>query len=32
MAARLKFGELLGPRCRERDLAYALILSRAVAP
>jgi hypothetical protein len=32
MATRLKFGELLGPRCRERDLAYALILSRAVAP
>jgi len=32
MAARLKFGELLGPRCWERDLAYALILSRAVAP
>lgn len=32
MAARLKFDELLGPRCRERDLAYALIVSRAVAP
>lgn len=32
MATRLKFGELLGPRCRERDLAYALILSRAIAP
>jgi Transposase DDE domain len=32
MATRLKFSELLGPRCRERDLAYALILSRAVAP
>jgi hypothetical protein len=32
MATRLKFGELLGPRCRERDLAYGLILSRAVAP
>lgn len=32
MASRLKFSELLGPRRRERDLAYALILSRAVAP
>jgi hypothetical protein len=32
MATRLKFSELLGPRCRERDLVYALILSRAVAP
>ena len=32
MATRLRFGELLGPRCRERDLAYALILSRVVAP
>jgi len=32
MATRLQFAELLGPRCRERDLAYALILSRAVAP
>lgn len=32
MATRLKFSELLGPRCRERDLAYALILSRVVAP
>jgi hypothetical protein len=26
------FDELLGPRCRERDLAYALIVSRVVAP
>ena len=32
MATTLRFSELLGPRCRERDLAYALILSRAVAP
>lgn len=32
MASRLKFDELLGPRCRERDLAYALIVARAVAP
>lgn len=32
MAAELRFGELLGPRCRERDLAYALIVSRVVAP
>ncbi|MGH3848210.1 MAG: IS1634 family transposase [Pseudonocardiaceae bacterium] len=32
MASALRFNELLGPRCRERDLAYALILSRAVAP
>jgi hypothetical protein len=32
MASRLKFSELLGPRCRERDLAYALIVSRATAP
>jgi hypothetical protein len=32
MATQLRFGELLGPRCRERDLAYALILSRVVAP
>lgn len=32
MASQLKFDELLGPRCRERDLAYALIVSRIVAP
>lgn len=32
MASHLRFGELLGPRCRERDLAYALIVSRVVAP
>jgi hypothetical protein len=32
MATQLRFDELLGPRCRERDLAYALIVSRVVAP
>jgi hypothetical protein len=32
MASQLRLDELLGPRCRERDLAYALIVSRAVAP
>lgn len=32
MASQLHLNELLGPRCRERDLAYALIVSRAVAP
>ncbi|HEV8563090.1 MAG TPA: IS1634 family transposase [Actinophytocola sp.] len=32
MASQLKFDELLGPRGRERDLAYALIVSRVVAP
>jgi hypothetical protein len=32
MASQLRFDELLGPRCRERDLAYALIVSRVVAP
>src|SRR2546430_6684291 len=32
MASQLRFNELLGPRCRERDLAYALIVSRVVAP
>jgi len=32
MATRLRFADLLGPRCRERDLAYALIISRVVAP
>jgi hypothetical protein len=32
MASRLKFDELLGPSRRERDLAYALIVSRVVAP
>ncbi|HEU0088049.1 MAG TPA: transposase, partial [Pseudonocardiaceae bacterium] len=32
VAARLGVPELLGPPCRHRDLAYALILSRVVAP
>jgi len=32
MAAQLRFDDLLGPRCRQRDLAYALIVSRVVAP
>src|SRR6266516_1862256 len=32
MAARLGLRELLGPASRERDIAYALILSRAVRP
>ena len=32
MATKLRFSELLGPRSRERDLAYALIISRIVAP
>lgn len=32
MATTLRFSELLGPRSRQRDLAYALILSRVVAP
>ena len=32
MASRLKFDELLGPPRRERDIAYALIVSRVVAP
>jgi Transposase DDE domain len=32
MAARLGLAELLGPACAERDIAYALILSRAVRP
>jgi hypothetical protein len=32
MASQLRFDELLGPRGRERDLAYALIVSRVVAP
>jgi hypothetical protein len=31
-AARLGLPQLLGPGCRERDLAYALIVSRVVAP
>jgi hypothetical protein len=32
MASRLDLRSLLGPPCRERDIAYALILSRAVRP
>jgi len=32
MACRLGLRELLGPACRERDIAYALIVSRAVRP
>jgi hypothetical protein len=32
MAAKLGIQNLLGPRCRDRDVAYALILSRVVRP
>jgi len=32
MASALGLAELLGPACAERDLAYALIVSRAVRP
>src|SRR6266571_3979091 len=32
MAAKLGLPRLLGPACRERDLALALIVSRVVAP
>jgi hypothetical protein len=32
MASTLRFVELLGPPCPERDIAYALILSRVAAP
>jgi hypothetical protein len=32
MASRLGLAGLLGPPCRERDIAYALVLSRAVRP
>jgi hypothetical protein len=32
MASRLGLRELLGPACREQDIAYALVLSRAVRP
>jgi Transposase DDE domain len=32
MAGGLGLRELLGPACRERDIAYALIVSRAVRP
>ncbi len=31
-AAQLGLPALLGPACRERDLAYALVVSRVVAP
>jgi len=31
-AGQLGFPALLGPACRERDLAYALVISRVVAP
>jgi hypothetical protein len=32
MASTLGLRALLGPACRERDIAYALVLSRAVRP
>ncbi|MEO3863883.1 IS1634 family transposase [Acrocarpospora sp. B8E8] len=32
MASKLGVKKILGPDCRERDLAYALILSRVVRP
>ena len=32
MAVKLGFPKLLGPKCRERDIAFALILSRTVDP
>jgi hypothetical protein len=32
MAGRLGLPGLLGPRCRQRDLAYALIVSRVACP
>src|ERR1035437_1881943 len=32
MATKLGLGELLGPPCKERDIAYALILARVVHP
>ena len=32
LASRLGLAGLLGPACRERDIAYALVLSRAVRP
>lgn len=32
MAKKLGLPSLLGPECRERDIAYALILSRSVRP
>src|SRR5262249_59095814 len=32
MASKLGLAGLLGPACRERDIAYALVVSRAVRP
>jgi len=32
MAAQLGIPELLGPECRQRDLAYALVISRVIRP
>jgi transposase len=32
MASQLGLRELLGPACREQDIAYALVVSRAVRP
>jgi hypothetical protein len=32
MAEKLSMRKLLGPACRERDLAYAMIISRAIRP
>ncbi len=32
MASKLGLRALLGPACRERDIAYALVISRAVRP
>jgi hypothetical protein len=32
MASRLGLRDLLGPACAERDIAYALVISRAVRP
>jgi len=32
MAGKLGLAGLLGPACRERDIAYALVVSRAVRP
>jgi len=32
MAGKLRLRSMLGPACRERDIAYALVLSRTVRP
>ncbi|MCL4434624.1 MAG: hypothetical protein M1399_07645 [Actinobacteria bacterium] len=32
MAKKLKLRELLGPACKDRDIAYALVLARVVHP